>query len=224
MYKSYDCDFFKKWTTEMAYVLGFFAADGNMIKTKRGTHFISFSSADIDIISDIKTVMKADHKLSKRKSVTGCVYRFQIGSKSIFNDLVSLGFGERKASRMIMPHIPDVYTGDFIRGYFDGDGNVWIGDLNKKRVTSTRVLQVSFTSGSRTFLVGLLNLLHSGGVLGGALYTSKTRNFSRLQLSTLDALKLYEIMYNGQPKLYLQRKKLRFDQFRSERTANERIK
>jgi O-antigen chain-terminating methyltransferase len=34
----------------MAYVLGFLYADGNIMKTKRNTHFVSFSSADRDLL------------------------------------------------------------------------------------------------------------------------------------------------------------------------------
>lgn len=44
--KTLNQDFFKEWNPTMAYVLGFFAADGNMIRTKRGGHFISFHITD----------------------------------------------------------------------------------------------------------------------------------------------------------------------------------
>ena len=54
IFKRKNEDFFKKWTPEMAYVLGFFTADGNMIKNKRGSHFIEFYSTDRDIIEKIK--------------------------------------------------------------------------------------------------------------------------------------------------------------------------
>jgi len=42
IYKTKNENFFKKWTPEMAYVLGFFAADGSMVKNKRGACFIEF--------------------------------------------------------------------------------------------------------------------------------------------------------------------------------------
>ena len=224
IYKKVNVDFFKKWDADMAYILGFFAADGNMVPTKRGTHFVSFTSMDESILLNIRTVMQSEHKLSKRVSQTGRVYRFQMGSKAMYDDLYKLGFTGNKSKRMIMPDIPKQFQSDFIRGYFDGDGNVWVGMLNKNRKTPTNAIQVAFTSGSKVFLEGLLSLLNNKGIKGGSIYSSKTKNFSRLQLSTSDALKLYEIMYNGQPKLYLQRKKLRFDQFRLKRSANNRIK
>ena len=48
--KKYNKDFFKTWSSDMAYILGFMYADGNIIKTKRGTHFIAVYSADEDIL------------------------------------------------------------------------------------------------------------------------------------------------------------------------------
>jgi hypothetical protein len=40
IHKKVNQDFFKKWSPEMAYILGFFTADGSMAKNKRGAHFI----------------------------------------------------------------------------------------------------------------------------------------------------------------------------------------
>ena len=39
----------------MAYILGFFVADGNLSINKRGGCYISFQAKDKQIISDIKT-------------------------------------------------------------------------------------------------------------------------------------------------------------------------
>jgi len=37
IYKEINISFFKKWDPEMAYILGFIFADGNIIYTKRNT-------------------------------------------------------------------------------------------------------------------------------------------------------------------------------------------
>ncbi len=202
-------DFFKLWSREMSYALGFFLADGNLVKTKRNTHFISFYTADKKILEDIKKYLKSTHKISKRKYTGGNCYRIQIGSKEIFDDLMHLGVTPNKIRRLKLPLIPTIYKADFIRGYFDGDGNVWAG----KNSNQSHVLQAAFTSGSKDFLEDLLILLQERGVRGGSIYAIKNKNCSRLQLSTLDALKLYEIMYNVPHKLYLKRKKLVFEKF-----------
>jgi len=215
VYKKVNKDFFKKWSPEMAYVLGFFAADGNIVKTKHNGFYLSFHSADKEILMSIKGAMKSEHKLSKRASSSGQVYRFQIGSKEMFEDLIILGLIPNKSKRMKAPKIPNKFSVDFIRGYFDGDGNVWEGLMNRKRKKPTKVLQAAFTSGSIEFLHGLHILLKKEGVLGGSLYKVKNKNCGRLLFSTLDALKLYEIMYNmpNKPHVYLKRKKLVFEKF-----------
>lgn len=217
--KRYDKDFFKTWSSDMAYVLGFLYADGNIVQTKRGTHFVAIYSADKNILVGMRNCFQSDHKISQRKSLTGCVYRIQIGSKEWFLDVNRLGLSPNKAKRMKLPDIPKNFFNDFLRGYFDGDGNVWVGLINKRRKTPTRIIQVAFTSGSHKYLVDLRRVIQLYGIEGGGLYVPKNGNFARLVFSSKDALKLAEIMYNGQPKLYLKRKKLRFDQFRSKRTA-----
>ena len=197
----------------MAYILGFLFADGNIIKTKRNTHFVSLYTADYDLIVSIRRFIGSDHKISERKSETGVVYRIQIGSKELFDSLLELGLTPNKSRRMEMPIIPEKYTGDFIRGYFDGDGNVWGGVSHPSRAKKTKVLLVCFTSASMEFLSNLLFLLKSREILGGSLFKSKNGNYARLSFSTLDALKIYKIMYNEPTELFLPRKKLIFEKF-----------
>lgn len=209
----YDKNFFKTWSSDMAYILGFLYADGNIVETKRGNHYIAIYTADKQLLVSMKRCMKSAHKISTRLSSTGCVHRIQIGSKEWFSDLGVLGLFPNKTKRMELPVVPEKYFGDFVRGYFDGDGNVWVGMVHKNRTTALTAIQVSFTSGSYGYLKSLHDSLKERGVLGGSLYSSKRGNYARLSLSIKDALKIYEIMYNTSYKLYLRRKKLVFDKF-----------
>jgi len=197
----------------MAYILGFLYADGNIVKTKRGTHFITFYTADKHILESMQRCFQSEHKLSERKSLTGSVYRIQVGSREWFIDVGKLGLFPNKTKRMQLPDVPKKHFGDFVRGYFDGDGNVWSGFINKHRKTPTKILQAVFTSGSHEYLVALRTALQVKGIKGGGLYVPKDGNFTRLVLSSKDALKLYEIMYNAPHKLFLKRKKIIFEQF-----------
>ena len=54
VFKSVNKDFFKKWSRDMAYVLGFFAADGYITVNKRGGQFWCIDIRDKDIIERIK--------------------------------------------------------------------------------------------------------------------------------------------------------------------------
>lgn len=197
----------------MSYILGFLYADGNISKTKRGTHFVAIYTADKHILVAMRKCFLSDHKISERKSATGTVYRIQVGSKEWFSDVGKLGLFPNKTMRMQLPIVPNEYFGDFIRGYFDGDGNVWSGLINKHRKTPTKILQAVFTSGSHEYLKSLCETLQSKGIQGGSLYVPKKGNYARLVLSSKDALKLYKIMYNAPHKLFLKRKKIIFEQF-----------
>ncbi len=211
--KKYNKDFFKTWSREMAYILGFMYADGNVVVTKRGNYYIAIYTSDEELLGLMRDLMESEHKISKRNSHSGSVYRIQVGSKEWFDDLGEVGLTPNKSLRMQLPIIPPPYFGDFIRGYFDGDGNVWTGTIHKERRTTHVTLRVSFTSGSVQFLKALHSVLRKSHIEGGSVYTSKIRNFSRLTFSERDALKLYKIMYNIPHRLYLKRKKDVFDAF-----------
>jgi intein-encoded DNA endonuclease-like protein len=211
--KEFDKTFFKKWSPDMAYILGFLFADGNIIKTKRGTHFVGIYTADRGLLVLMTKAMRSNHKISERKSKTGVVYRLQIGSKELFDDLVRKGLTPDKSKRMKLPKIPLNFFGAFVRGYFDGDGNVWSGFLGKKRKNPSHVIATSFTCASKEFLRSLHSELIVEGISGGSLYHIKSKNCHRLSLSTLDTLKLFKIMYTGSHKLFLPRKKLIFEKF-----------
>jgi intein-encoded DNA endonuclease-like protein len=203
-------NFFKKWTPKMAYVLGFIFADGNIIYTKRNTWFLSIQITDLGILEGIKKAMTSSHFISKRKKIPNQkqLYRLQIGSKEICGDLLKLGVSENKSKNMLFPKIPKEYQMDFIRGYFDGDGNVWVG---KRRDRKSSVIITSFTSGSLDFLMSLRELLKDFGLKGGSV-AKKQRGFD-LKYSIKDSLIFYEIVYNSSCSLFLQRKKDKFEKY-----------
>lgn len=218
VYKKVNRDFFKKWTPDMAYVLGFFAADGYITVNRRGGQFWCIQITDKKLLEDIKYVIKSEHKISVRigkKVNESDQYRMQIGSIEMCDDLRKLGFNERKTKRLSIPNIPSRYFCHFVRGYFDGDGNVWIGNMHKKRKNSSMAIITMFTSCSNEFLRELQKVLKSFNINGGCVYKSK-KNYSRLQYSTNNSLKLHDFMYNklGLSKLFLERKKRIFEKYK----------
>lgn len=213
IYKEVNKDFFKKLKPEMVYILGFIFADGNIICTRRNTWFLSIQITDKEILEKIKIELGSSHIISERKKIKKHkqLYRLQIGSKEICEDLISLGLTERKSRTMKFPKIPKKYLHDFIRGYFDGDGGVWIGLKNKKQNTKTFTISTYFTSGSKDFLESLRDILKQKGIKGGSL-VEKVRGFD-LKYSVKDSLFLSKIMYNSECPLFLTRKKDIFERY-----------
>ncbi len=202
----------------MAYVLGFFAADGYITVNKRGGQFWSIQITDKDLLYHIKRCLKSEHKISKKtgKGNNKNLYRLQIGSFEMCDDLRMLGYGERKTKCLVIPNVPDKYFSDFVRGYFDGDGNVWVGLLHKKRKTQLMAITTSFTSCSQVFLLSLKEKLDGRGIFGGNVM-DRDGNYFRLTYSIRSSLKLYDFMYNklvsSDNSLLLKRKRIVFEKF-----------
>lgn len=193
----------------MAYVLGFFAADGSMLENKRGACFIEFQVTDRQIIVDIRAVISSNHSITNRKRNTNqnSVYRLQIGSKEWFGDLTHLGFTQAKSKTLCFPCVPPRYVGSFVRGYFDGDGGVYFRKYKVKDRKKPRwVFSSKFTSGSREFLCVLHNVLRDQGIQRGFIVTRKKGSGFDLVLSHRDSVALYRLMYNNAPRIYLKRK------------------
>ena len=208
----------------MAYVLGFFAADGYITVNRRGGQFWSIQITDKKLLESIKKAVGSEHKITIgiRSGNASTSYRLQIGSIEMCADLRRLGMQERKTKSLVVPSVPSEYFSDFVRGYFDGDGNVWMGLIHKQRKTSHLTLTTMFTSCSLEFLTQLRDRLHTRGLCGGCIYRSK-KNYSRLQFSAGDSLKLYDYMYNNKGymknRLFLERKRRVFEKYNTVKNA-----
>ncbi len=203
----------------MAYVLGFFAADGYITLNKRGAHFWCIEITDKNLIQSIKKTIEAEHKISKRDrhGNNKATYRLQIGSMEMCDDLRNLGFTENKTKNLVVPNVPNKFFSDFLRGYFDGDGNVWVGQVHKERATKLLVIRCVFTSCSLDFLYALRKKSEQFGISKGVLRKGMG-DYYRLTYSVYGSLKLYDFMYNRytctSERLLLERKKRVFERYK----------
>lgn len=224
IHKLVNTEFFTTWSPEMAYVLGFIIADGTVTHTKRDTYFLSIQITDLLLLKAIQHAMGSNHTIHvrERHGNERTIYRLQVGSKIICNDLAHFGVVPQKAHVTNMPSVPDEFLGDFVRGYFDGDGNVWVGIVHKERRTKLAVIQTAFTSCSRDFLESLKEALKQKGINGSI---ACRESYFRLSYSVRSSLALYALMYAGDSPLQLPRKRLVFERFlrERERTANMRV-
>lgn len=206
------------WSSPIAYVLGFVAADGALIKNNRGAHFLEIQSVDKEILQKIKLAFNSNLSIGsyqpKNKNYSER-FRLQIGSKEIYSDLVKLGITPRKSKTIKLPNIPSPYFSHFLRGYFDRDGCVNICTYQKKdRKNPSTVLTSTFTSGSKKILVDINDTLHTMEIVAGGTICYHSRAY-RLLFSIKDSLALYRFMYNNVwEDLYLVRKKKIFEQFK----------
>lgn len=117
-------DYFKKWSSNMAYILGFILADGCIIRGTYGGYSDSLKfgvqKRDIDILEKIKKELSSKHKISICKTAS----HLSIANQKIVDDLKKLRIKYKKSLKENIPAVPKKYTKDFIRGIIDGDGSI----------------------------------------------------------------------------------------------------
>jgi hypothetical protein len=189
---SVSLDFFTKWSHEMAYVLGYWFADG-CIMVKSGGHYFSLVSIDKEHLERIKSIMGIRTKIYKN---TGRAYELRAGSKELYEQIKALGGVERKSSTVCCPEVPEPFRYDFIRGYYDGNGSAKLGYAD--------YLTITFVSGSRPFLEGLADMMPD--IETTILKDSRENNSSwLLRCYGIHAQRLAQRMYEGAT-LYIPRK------------------
>ena len=194
--------FFSDWSPEMAYVLGFIYADGNM---SRDAYKIRIDSKDIQILEDIRVAMDSTHPVSKQKNKNGYWYELMVSNKALYGDLRKLGVFPNKSLTMRLPEIPSEYMKDFIRGYFDGDGCIY--EVKRKRPTPG--LEIDFATGSKDFAIKIINVLNENVHVSIRL-TNPRKNYYRIRGWNQASEAIFNYMYSENPTLYLKRK---YDKF-----------
>lgn len=162
-----------------AYILGFIAADGSLVKLKHSstqTLTITVKYEDKEILEFIKSEIGNEHLLldiQRRSSFDPTKFihhiRYTITDSKIQQDLNNLGILPNKSlvMRNIIENIPYEYRDAFIIGYFDGDGSV---SLPKSRAKFSKRQNKIITypshritiniRGTAEFLSGLCNHLN----------------------------------------------------------------
>lgn len=119
-----NATYFKNWTGNMAYILGFILADGCIIKGSYAGYSDSLKFgvqiSDIDILEKIKRELKSGHTISE---VRNAAY-LSISSQEMVDDLKILGVIYNKSLNEQWPAVPSLFIKDFIRGIIDGDGSI----------------------------------------------------------------------------------------------------
>lgn len=135
----------------MAYVLGYITADGCVSESRtRKNHplTLNITSKDKDHLIKLKKILASEHKISKKTGSAGsAAFQIQIRNDVLTADLVKLGILPRKTKYLRPIKVSDKYFVDFVRGFFDGDGSVYIYVVN-----DTLQIKANFISTSLSFI------------------------------------------------------------------------
>jgi len=218
--KSVNKDFFKNWTQEMSYILGYIVADGCITVSKERPNrpfTFNITSVDKKHLYKIRKVLNSEHKISKKTGEEKDVaFQIQIRNQIIAKDLMKLGIPPRKTSCLKSITVPEKYFSDFVRGFFDGDGTVYIYKVNR-----TAQIKAGFVSTSLSFFAAFNErLCKKLDIPIKSIHRTVDKQGKKrmVQLSTClyidDCEKLANFMYSNNPSLCLSRKRKIFEKWK----------
>jgi hypothetical protein len=211
-------DFFTQETETTFYWAGFIAADGCVKKDKRynGSYKLAIQLAINDILhlekfkNDINFEGKMYYRTKKYKKYNDShQVSIEITSKKIFDDLAKFNIIPNKTKIYTFPEwlINHPFVHHFMRGYFDGDGSIYMNSSSK---------QLNITlCGTKKFLLIYRNILEQKCSLN---YRNKDipqrRNIGILTYGGNNKVpNIMSFLYKDAT-IYLERKKDIYDQFK----------
>ncbi len=204
-----NSNFFKTWSPEMAYVLGFIGADGNICHSGRA-HMLQIACDDKDVIVKIKKCISYEGPIHQKIRENNKIsYSLRICDPIIFNDLQQLNITERKSLTLTPPKVPKHLVRHFIRGYFDGDGSVFLN--NRPYKSKLGVIICTASKPMSEFLYQKLKLLLKdsyNGTIGMRLAHEKTPYYI-IRFGQKSASIIFTYMYKD-ANVYLERKYNKF--------------
>lgn len=122
---------FNKWTYKNAWALGLVTADGSSGNKHKPRQFVLYST-ELEILEAVKDVFESDKKVFVNQGVKGRLGKKPVGTLAISSPVISdflksINAWGNKDERNPFPYVPDEYKWSFIKGVFDGDGNVYKG-------------------------------------------------------------------------------------------------
>lgn len=207
---NFNENYFESIDTERkAYWLGFIYADGNITGNRLR---IEIMNEDKYLLNELRYDMKSSNKICNCRSYNSIgmtpkdnVY---IGfcSNKLVKDLSYYGVMPNKTFKIKnIPNINSELIRHFVRGYFDGDGTVYLDNKNHKDNRSIFGFygQYDFLNEIKNILINDINITNRKIYDKG---TVSQVTFSRRD----DILNFYNYIYKGAT-VYLKRKKAKFD-------------
>lgn len=161
--KAHDPNFLEIENDYKYYILGLIFSDGNLNKEETK---LSIRTSDKQLSENLYPIFcdlkKRQLYIQKYNNSYKDSFMLVNTNKDAINEIKKFGLEPTKSLTMKFPEIPKKYLFSFIRGYFDGDGSIYISSIIKNK----KYYGVSFTSGSKDFLIKLNYLLAQNNIIG----------------------------------------------------------
>lgn len=160
-----NVDFFRKESPELAYILGLWASDGCVYENRmqlvmNDYDVIEWVAKTIGFTGEIKEIEHHGGFEVKTSEITSIGYSIRFRSNEIRDIFNNYGITAKKSLTIEFPKLPDELIPHFIRGFFDGDGGIYVAkrEINGKYYDRTKV---HFACGSISFLGELKNRIEA---------------------------------------------------------------
>lgn len=188
MRRKYECnhDYFSKWSSNMAYILGFISADGNVYKNSVR---IDLQPRDISVLNFIRLNISPKSKIEIKHK--GKSRALNLNSSKMVETLANYNIVPNKSHSIHIDYrIPNKYRMDFLRGVFDGDGTVYI---HKKH----RQILSEIYSGSEKFINDLKKICGDIGKIRIRYKSGYENPIYVLVFNQTESVKLRDLLYRN---------------------------
>lgn len=206
--------FFSNQNSDMAYLLGFIMADGNVSKRDNRLQIV-LQEQDKDFLESIYQKIGGSPVTSYLVKNKYPTVRWQCMSGQIKKDLAEYGIVPNKTGLAEIPKKLDkIFYPDFIRGYFDGDGSIY----------EDNSIGLSFVSHNIEILQDILNFFEKNNIPKVSIYTDYRGNINYyIRYRSQAALKIYDIFYYNSSCWCLPRKFKKFTDIIQKRKNSTRL-
>lgn len=192
------------WSHDFAYAIGLLTSDGNL--SPDGRH-INFTSADKELVLYIRKIFSLKNKIGRKArggSAEKNYYVLQFGSVVFYRFLLTLGLMPAKSRSLGALAIPDQFFADFVRGCFDGDGNI---SETKHPESRQPQLRLRISTASPLFATWLLaSMQRLWHIKGGWISRDKKKSVDQVSFAKRDSIEILRHLYRYKSDYYLRRK------------------
>jgi hypothetical protein len=185
-------------------------------KNRLGSYIFNITSKDKSILLKIKNALSSEHAIGVKYNSLKMPYSYiSICNREICEDMIKLGINPRKTYNLEPIKVPEKYFSDYVRGFFDGDGTVYIQKIN-----GTLQIKSGFVVVSLSFIQDFNKCLCKAlGIKEKSIHEQIDRRGEKMIKYYIhfyidDSEKLAKFMYGDNPTLYLDRKRKIFDQWK----------
>ena len=191
------------WSSNLAYVIGVIATDGNLSPNGRT---VNITSKDLEMIENIKACLHVNNKIGRKGSGSTLgkpYYVLQIGDINFYIFLEKIGLTKAKSKTISSLQIPQKYFFDFLRGCIDGDGNISVVKHPESKIPQ---LRLRLCSASKPFLTWIKETIEIKLKIKTGWIYSNSKSMHVLSYGKIDSIKILKNMYYSKVEYYLDRK------------------